>query len=166
MDSDTYGAANCIPSIGLILGSLVSAKLTQEHSFEAIIRAGIWITGIGVVFMLIAMWMNFRPIFSLFTSMIIIYFGLSFILANASVIAMSGVVDKAHGAAVMSFINMGLATLVVFILRAGTILSFSIPSSPCLCTFFIRKMLNVAQLHLRFFSIRTCKFRVTLGAKT
>ena len=58
-----------------------------------------------------------------------------------------------------------IATLAA-ILRAGTILSFSIPSSPCLCTFFIRKMLNVAQLHLRFFSIRTCKYRVTLGAKT
>ena len=114
MDSDTYGVANCIPSIGLILGSLVSAKLTQEHSFESIIRAGIWITGIGVVFMLIAMWLNFTPIFSLFAPMIIIYFGLSFILANASAIAMSSVVDKAHGAAVMSFINMGLATIVVF----------------------------------------------------
>jgi CHASE2 domain-containing sensor protein len=45
--------------------------------------------------------------------MIIIYFGLCFIIANASTIAMSHVSDKAHGSAVMNFINMGLATLVV-----------------------------------------------------
>jgi MFS family permease len=114
MSSDTYGAANCIPSIGLIFGSVVSARLAKKHSFESIIRAGIWITGIGVVFMLVAMWMDFKPLISLFTPMIIIYFGLCFILANASAIAMSGVTDKAHGASVMSFINMGLATLVVF----------------------------------------------------
>jgi DHA1 family bicyclomycin/chloramphenicol resistance-like MFS transporter len=114
MSSEAYGTANCMPPIGLILGSLVSARLAKEHAFESIIRAGIWITGIGVVFMLTAMWMNFMPLFSLFTPMIVIYFGLCFILANASAIAMSGITDKAHGAAVMSFINMGLATLVVF----------------------------------------------------
>ena len=45
--------------------------------------------------------------------MIVIYFGLCFIMANASTVAMSHVTDKAHGSAVMSFVNMGLATLVV-----------------------------------------------------
>lgn len=114
MSSDTYGAANCIPPIGLILGSLVSAKLAKNYSFEWIIHTGIWITSAGVVWMLIAMGMSFNWLFSLFLPMIVIYFGLCFILANASAVAMSGVMDKAHGAAVMSFINMGLATLVVF----------------------------------------------------
>ncbi|MDI1352097.1 MAG: hypothetical protein PSV35_04895 [bacterium] len=52
----------------------------------------------------------------LFLPMTVIYFGLSFIMANASVIAMEGSNDKAHGAAVMSFINMGLATIGVFFL--------------------------------------------------
>jgi DHA1 family bicyclomycin/chloramphenicol resistance-like MFS transporter len=127
MSSDMYGTANCIPPVGLILGSLASAKLTKENSFISIIRAGIWITSIGVACMLIAMWMNLRPLFSLFTPMIVIYFGLCFILANASTIAMSGATDKAHGAAVMSFINMGLATLVVFSLGLFPIKMFLLP---------------------------------------
>lgn len=114
MDSDTYGIANCIPPFGLILGSLVSANLAKNYSFEWIIGIGIKITSIGVVWMLVAMWLSFNCLLSLFLPMIIIYFGLCFILANASTIAMSEVIDKAHGASVMSFINMGFATFVVF----------------------------------------------------
>ncbi len=114
MSSDAYGIANCIPPIGLIFGSLVSANLAKNHTFEWIIRQGIRITSAGVSWMLVAMWLNFNWLFSLFLPMIVIYFGLCFILANASTIAMSKVTDKAHGASVMSFINMGFATLVVF----------------------------------------------------
>lgn len=114
MSSDAYGIANCIPSIGLILGSLISAKLATTHSFESIIVRGIWISGVGVLWMFIAIYLHVSPILSLFIPIGIIYLGLCFILANASVIAMSNVTDKSHGSSVMSFINMGFATLVVF----------------------------------------------------
>jgi MFS transporter, DHA1 family, multidrug resistance protein len=49
----------------------------------------------------------------IFIPMMICYFGLSLIFANASSLAMSTVVDKAHGSAVMNFINMGFTTLLV-----------------------------------------------------
>jgi len=48
MSSDEYGLANCIPPIGLILGSLVSANLAKNYTFEWIIRVGIMITSAGV----------------------------------------------------------------------------------------------------------------------
>lgn len=127
MGSEVYGAANCIPPIGLILGSLVSANLAKNYSFEVIIRLGIGITSAGSVLMFIAMWMDFKSLVSMFLSMIVIYFGLCFILANASVIAMSGISDKAHGASVMSFINVGLATLVVFSLALFPIKALLLP---------------------------------------
>lgn len=57
----------------------------------------------------------------------IIYFGICFILANASSIAMSHVSDKAHGSAVMNFINMGLATLAVLSLGLFPIKSLLLP---------------------------------------
>lgn len=50
-------------------------------------------------------------------------------MANASVMAMDGAKDKAHGSAVMSFINMGLATLGVFSLSYFTIKIAMLPIS-------------------------------------
>lgn len=113
MSSAEYGMANMLPPLGLILGSLVSARLTAKYPLESIIQAGIVIAGIGVLMMFLAMLLHFSLLISLFLPMIVIYFGLCFILANASSIALSRVSDKAHGSAVMSFVNMGMATVVV-----------------------------------------------------
>ena len=113
LTSSEYGLANILPPIGLILGSIVGAKLAKKYSLEAIIHAGILIASLGAILMCAAMFIQLPILFSLFLPMILIYFGLCFILANASTIAMSHVSDKAHGSAVMNFINMGLATLVV-----------------------------------------------------
>ena len=113
MSSAQYGIANILPPIGMILGSLSSAKLVKHYSLESIIRMGILISGVGIVVMIAALIMHLTVLFSLFLPMIIIYFGASLILANASTIAMSRVADKAHGSAVMNFINVGLVTIVV-----------------------------------------------------
>lgn len=146
MSSDMYGIANCIPPSGLILGSLVSANLAQNYTFERIVGIGIKITSAGVVWMLIAMWLNFNWLLSLFLPMIIIYFGLCFILANASAIAMGSVTDKAHGASVMSFINMGFATLVVFSL---SLFSISMLLLPLVYLMLSIAMLGMLQLIIR-----------------
>lgn len=113
MSSAQYGLANMLPPLGLILGSLVGAKLSTRFPLESIIQAGIVIAGVGVLLMFLATKMQLSLILSLFLPMIVIYFGLCFVMANASTLAMSQVSDKAHGAAVMSFVNMGLATVVV-----------------------------------------------------
>lgn len=113
LTSSEYGLANIIPPIGLILGSIVGASLSKKYALQSIIQAGIFITSLGSILMLLTMYYHFPILLSLFLPMIIIYFGICFILANASTIAMSHVDDKAHGSAVMNFINMGLATLVV-----------------------------------------------------
>ncbi len=127
MSSAEYGLANILPPIGLIAGSLVGAHLSKKYSLKAIIQIGIGITSIGVIVMFITMLMHLSTLFLLFLPMIIIYFGLCFILANASTIAMSHVNDKAHGSAVMNFINMGLATLIVLALGLLPIKTFVLP---------------------------------------
>lgn len=113
MNSAQYGSANILPSIGLIAGSLTSASLTKEYSFKTLIALGISAALFGIILMGIAAWLHLPALFSLFLPMIVIYFGLSLILNNASAIAMSSTVDKAHGAAVMSFVNMGVPTVIV-----------------------------------------------------
>lgn len=128
LDSTEYGMANILPPIGLILGSIAGARLSKKYSLESMIQTGILITSLGAIVMLVAMLMHFSILFSLFLPMIIIYFGLCFILANASTIAMSHVSDKAHGSAVMNFINMGLATLVVLSLGLFPIKALLLPA--------------------------------------
>lgn len=113
MSSQEYGTANILPSVGLVLGSLSSAYLVKKYPLNSLIKLGILICTVGTVLMLGSLGFSFPPLVALFVPMIIVYFGLSFILANASSIAMSLVSDKAHGSAMMSFINMGLATVVV-----------------------------------------------------
>lgn len=128
MRSDAYGMANCLPPIGLILGSITSARLSQKYTLNTIMQAGNWITVAGVVLMFLMM-LNHLPIFiSLFFPMVVMYFGLCFIMANASVLALQNVADKSHGAAVMSFINMGSATLIVLSMALFPIKVFLLPS--------------------------------------
>ncbi len=113
LTSSEYGLANLFLPMGLLLGSIVSARLAKRYPLKLIIQVGILIASAGTVLMFVAIFLHFPIFVSLFFPMVIIYFGLCFILANASTIAMSYVSDKAHGAAVMNFINIGLATLVV-----------------------------------------------------
>lgn len=128
MQSSTYGLANCIPPIGLVMGSIASAHLSKFYSFEFIIQLGIGIASLGVLFMMVAMFLKTPILFSLFFPMIIIYFGLCFILSHASMIAMEKVTDKAHGAAVMSFMNVLLPTIAVFALALFSIKTMLLPA--------------------------------------
>ena len=128
LTSAEYGMANLIPPFGLILGSIIGARLSKKYDLESIIRAGVIIISFGAIIMFIAMLTQRHLMFSLFLPMIIIYFGSCFIQANASTIAISNASDKAHGSAVMSFINMGLATCVVLSTGLFSMTTLLLPS--------------------------------------
>ncbi len=113
MSSSEYGFANLLPPIGLLTGSIVSAQLAKVYDLKFLMRVGLFIIAFSVGIMLFAMLNHVSIIFSLFIPMAMIFFGLCFILANASTIAMSQVRNKSHGSSVLNFLNMGLATLVV-----------------------------------------------------
>ncbi|MGD9592066.1 MAG: MFS transporter [Candidatus Berkiella sp.] len=113
MNSADYGVANIIPSIGLLIGSLACAQLVKKYALSTLIGVGVLISILGALILAVTINLSLSTYFTLFVPMAIIYVGISFILANASSLAMSNVNDKAHGSALMSFLNMGLATLVV-----------------------------------------------------
>lgn len=115
MNSIQYGVANILPSVGMIFGSLLSARRAeQHHSLASTIKKGIIVTGIGTVLLILCNITPSRALFSLFIPVTIVNFGIALVLPNASTLAMSNASDKAHGSAVLNFVNMGLATLVVF----------------------------------------------------
>ncbi len=127
LSSEQYGFANILPSLGLIIGSLLSAQLIKKYTLHLLIKCGIIIATLGAIIMTFAILISYSVQWSLFLPMGIIYIGLSMILANTSTLAMSHVSDKAHGSAVMNFINMGLATVIVLGLSALNIKMLILP---------------------------------------
>ncbi len=107
----------------------ISAGHAQKTvTLKSIFRAGVGISMFGVALMFLLMFLHLPILVSLFLLTIIIYFGLCFVLVNASTIAMSHATDKAHGSAVMSFINMALATVVVLSLSVFPIKALLLPT--------------------------------------
>lgn len=129
ISSSQFGFYNCIPPMGLLLGSLASARLSKSYVLSTTLGIGLVITSLGCLGMCIAVLMNVSLVLSLFLPMLVIYFGLCFVMAQSSVYAMKHTTDKAHGAAVMSFINMGFATLCVFGLSYFSITILLLPLS-------------------------------------
>lgn len=128
MSTTEYGAANILPSLGLTLGSIWSAQFAKKYSQRAGIQLGILISGFAALAMLMAALTHHSALIKLFFPMIFIYLGLSFIFANASTFAMSHTSDKAHGSAVMNFINMGLVTVVILGLSVLPISQYLLPA--------------------------------------
>jgi MFS transporter, DHA1 family, multidrug resistance protein len=110
--AEEYGFANLLPPIGLFFGSFCSARLAKNHSPTFTVRLGMLISMTGIVLMFITLLLKLSILFFLFLPMIVIYFGLALIPANVTNMAMKTIPDKANASAVMSFTNMGLATLV------------------------------------------------------
>lgn len=127
MNSAEYGGANLLPAMGLIFGSILSAQLVKKFAMQKIILNGILIAGCGILLMIIAVLCKWSALTSLFVPMTLIYFGLALVMGNASTLALSHAADKANGAAVMSFVNMGSATLVVLSLSLFHVTTLLLP---------------------------------------
>lgn len=115
MSSSEYGFSNLLPPIGLLLGSIVNAQFVKWINLKSLIRIGLFITAIGILIMYFTMINHASIIASLFIPMMIIFFGLCFIIGNSSTLAMSAVHDKSHGSAVLNFLNLSLATMMVML---------------------------------------------------
>jgi len=127
MDSSQYGLYALLPSLGMITGSLHSAHLAKSCSLKTLMLSGFTLCFAGVWLLLIPTWLGLPTLISLFLPMMVIYHGLCFILANASTCALSNTSDKSHGSAIMSFMNMGLATLIVLCTGFLPLASLTLP---------------------------------------
>ena len=111
-----YGMWNLLPVLGVIAGSQLSAYLSQSISPMKAIAIGIGVMLIGVLVMVAAFLSGIITVLFLFLPLLVIYIGLGFIYASASGIATAKIEDKSNASAMMSFINMGLTTLIVLAL--------------------------------------------------
>ncbi|HAB99447.1 MAG TPA: MFS transporter [Parachlamydiales bacterium] len=104
-----YGLLNLIPLTGLALGQLIASRFAGIVSVRRSMLLGISILTLGMLMMLIPFSFGFVLSWALFASQAIVMVGNSWMFSNASSEGLSTSTDKAHGAAVLQFINMSFA---------------------------------------------------------
>ncbi|PHQ79476.1 MAG: MFS transporter [Coxiella sp. (in: Bacteria)] len=122
-----YGMLALLPTIGMLIGALLSAKLTQRIRTNKLILLGAIIELIAAIVMLLAFIFHYVSMVTLLVPMFFIYFGHAFASSNAASASLFFAVDKANGSAVMNFICIalpvvGTLTLATLNIRAPYIL--------------------------------------------
>lgn len=115
LSPEGYGFLNFIPPIGMIAGSFSAHWLAARREKLAVIQFGSLVAiFISLVMAILFGTGNLNP-WTLFLPIPFLYFGTSLIFNNASSFAMDHMQDKSNGSAIMSFINMSVATVAVLI---------------------------------------------------
>lgn len=127
MSSQSYGIASLLPSLGYVIGGILSAQLAKKYPLTTTIKIGIVIIILGILLMYATTMANLSALFSLFIPVSFIYFGESLIYPNVSAIAMSAVTDKSHASAVMNFLTIGLPTIAILTIGLFSINTMLIP---------------------------------------
>lgn len=110
-----FGTYSFIPCVGMLTGALASSYYGKIWLPKQSLKFGLTTSLFGVI--ILAIMLHFRPYtaLSLFVPMIVIYFGFSFVFGNAAALALHGSKDTGNASAMMSFINMASAFVVVSI---------------------------------------------------
>jgi MFS family permease len=144
---EEYGFLNFIPPFGLIGGSLASHWLATRREKLAVIQLGGIIALLAISVMFIFFLLGKINLWTLFIPIPFILVGTSLVFNNASTFAMNHMQDKSNGSAIMSFLNMALATVAV--LAAQSIHSPNPLLMPALFLFFACLLLFL-QRRLKF----------------
>ncbi|MDF2690430.1 MAG: bcr [Gammaproteobacteria bacterium] len=113
MQPGIFGLWSLLPSLGILIGSQLSAVLSKRLATLKSMSLGLGVNAAGSVIMLLALIADPKP-GSLFISMGILLIGNCLMYIQASILVLNEAQDKANASAMMSFLNMGLATLCVF----------------------------------------------------
>jgi DHA1 family bicyclomycin/chloramphenicol resistance-like MFS transporter len=136
---EEFGIYNLIPIIGMLLGSLLGARLAGRFHFLHLLQYGTIATILCTLSMLIPFSMGLLTPWSLFLPMVLIYLAESIVYANISSFGLSKAKNKSNASAVLNFINLGVA--VVAVLLSGLIFPESILLMPIIFIFFFLVML-------------------------
>lgn len=109
----SFGLWNFLPSLGMLLGLLLSHRIAGKMPVDKIMLLGIVIVIAFSTLMAILFYGDWINVISLFLMMVPIYIGDSLIFTNISSLALSHAQDKANASAVLNFINIGLAVIIL-----------------------------------------------------
>lgn len=115
MTPSAFGAFNLLPLVGMLLGSLLAAKLSEKFSLLKLLFAGILSSLFATLTMLIPFASGLLNPISLFFPMFLIYFTEALVFANISSFGLANAKNKSNGSAVLNFVNLS-ATVIATLL--------------------------------------------------
>ncbi len=118
LSPSAYGLLNLIPLTGLAFGQLIASRFAGIVSVRRCMLLGISFVTLGMLMMLIPFSLGAVLSSVLFSSQAVIMIGNSWMFSNASSEGLSSSSDKAHGAAVLQFINMSFAAFSTYLVSS------------------------------------------------
>lgn len=115
MTPDTFGTYNLIPPVGMLLGSLLAAKLAGRFSFQGLLLTGTIGSLLCTLTMLVPFALGVPTAWSLFVPMALIYIAEALVFSNVSSYGLTNAKNKSNGSAVLNFINIGASVVAVFL---------------------------------------------------
>lgn len=118
LQASTYGYWNILNIIGMLIGGVSARYLMQQFTILQVISVGF--IGCTIAFLsLLSMYLmeNFQVLW-FFLSTSTLYCCSSYLFAGGSFVASNAIEDKASASSMMSFINMGIATLSVILMSS------------------------------------------------
>lgn len=113
---DTYGLLAMTPSFGLMLGAWIARMLSNKDA-RLIMLSGLLVFILATVAFALCFVNGVISVWTLFLPAILMYVGNTWIWSRAVTHGLAGVHDKSNGAAVMQFINVGIAAAGTFLIE-------------------------------------------------
>ncbi len=111
-----YGYWNTINIIGMLIGGLSARVLMQRCSVMHVIGLGYIGSFIALLSLVSMLYVGSQSVFWFFLSTCMLYSCSSYLFAGGSYMASNAIEDKANASSMMSFVNMGVATLSVVVM--------------------------------------------------
>lgn len=128
LDPSKYGLLNLLPSVGLVIGAIISTVLAKHHSHLKLIFLACLITIVGSLAMMFLFGFKFLNIYTLFIPFTFALIGQPIIEANVICLALEHNANKATTSAIVNFINLGLCVIFVTLVSIpATVIPISLP---------------------------------------
>lgn len=108
-----YGYWNLFNMAGMLAGGLIARSMLHRFTAGTVVLFGMIGTALGLAQLLLISYVQNPSVVWFFTNTLMMYLFSGLLFAGGSLIASNSVIDKASGAAMMSFLNMVTATLSV-----------------------------------------------------
>ncbi len=110
-----FGIINVTTYISFFMGNLLSSKLAPFVSARKLMILGVSISFIAGIALSFCYHWNYFTIWTLYGLSFFIFFGFPFTFSNAAPLAAAHLKNRVTASAVTSFINMGMAVVVMFV---------------------------------------------------
>lgn len=116
LSASEYGYWNILNIIGMLIGGLSARVLMQRFSIMKVIAMGYIGSCLALLSLIAMLHFNNNAVLWFFISTCLLYCCSSYLFAGGSYMASNAIEDRASASSMMSFINMGTATLSVVVM--------------------------------------------------